>query len=393
MSKTFLALSLAFLIGVVSAAEPSTSSASTQATKEEPIVLNTMGSLFFGGTVKKRDDGTTFHGDHGYTQFYIPANSRTYPIILWHGLGQSGRSFESTPDGREGFQALLPRDNWSIYIIDQPRRGRAGRTDSKAPDLSHPTLSSEAGVWSAFRLGRWLAPNAPTAYEVLQMPLDGETLNQFMRQQVPDTGELIRTPEYHKVLADTTGKLLERTGPAILVTHSYSGQLGWYTGMRYPEDIKAIVAYEPGQYVYPEGVPFKPVESPLESIQTGQKLQLVPMDDFKKLTKIPILIVFGDNIATEPGTVYNEEVWRNSLMNARQFVEEVNKLGGDAKLVVLPELGIKGNTHAAFADLNNKEIQKIMTDWLDSKNLAGFDQPHQGPKKVETPLTVPLAVN
>ena len=39
----------------------------------------------------------------------IPLNSRTYPIILWHGIGQSGRSFESTPDGREGYQAILPR--------------------------------------------------------------------------------------------------------------------------------------------------------------------------------------------------------------------------------------------------------------------------------------------
>lgn len=64
------------------------------------IILATMGSLFFGGSVIHRADGETFHGDHGYAQFYIPEKARDYPLILWHGVGQSGKCFESTPDGR-----------------------------------------------------------------------------------------------------------------------------------------------------------------------------------------------------------------------------------------------------------------------------------------------------
>ncbi|MEI3478168.1 MAG: hypothetical protein V8Q84_02645 [Bilophila sp.] len=100
------------------------------AQEEKPIALKTMGSLFFGGMVTKGPGGETFHGDHGYAQFYIPHNAREYPLILWHGVGQSGRSWESTPDGREGYQAILPRRDWPIYIIDQPRRGRAGYAGS-----------------------------------------------------------------------------------------------------------------------------------------------------------------------------------------------------------------------------------------------------------------------
>lgn len=95
---------------------------------EKPITLKTMGSLFFGGTVTKAETGETFHGDHGYAQYYIPQNSRDLPLIMWHGIGQSGKTFESTPDGREGYQAILTRHDWPVYLIDQPRRGRAGRT-------------------------------------------------------------------------------------------------------------------------------------------------------------------------------------------------------------------------------------------------------------------------
>ena len=86
--------------------------------EENSIVLKTMGSLAFGGIVTETSTGETFHSDHGYAQYYIPQNSHTYPIIMWHGIGQSGKSYESTPDGREGFQAILPRRDWSVYIVD-----------------------------------------------------------------------------------------------------------------------------------------------------------------------------------------------------------------------------------------------------------------------------------
>ena len=54
---------------------------------------------------------------------------------------------------------------------------------------------------------------------------------------------------------------------------------------------------------------------------------------------------------------------------AKLFVETINKYGGDAKVVHLPEIGIKGNTHFPMSDLNNKEIAKLMADWLTEKGL------------------------
>lgn len=78
-----------------------------QQVEQKPIILKTMGSLFFGGTVATNENGVTFHGDHGYAQYYIPQNSRNLPLIMWHGIGQSGKTYESTLDGREGYPRNL----------------------------------------------------------------------------------------------------------------------------------------------------------------------------------------------------------------------------------------------------------------------------------------------
>lgn len=49
---------------------------------------------------------------------------------------------------------------------------------------------------------------------------------------------------------------------------------------------------------------------------------------------------------------------------AGQFVETVNRHGEDAQLLVLPEIGIYGNTHAAFSDLNNLEIADLLENFF-----------------------------
>lgn len=84
-----------------------------------PIVLKTMGSLFFGGTVLTLPNGETFHGDHGYAQYFIPAKARNYPLILWHGMGQSGRSFESRPDV---YGAASAKQLGALYRRSAPAR-------------------------------------------------------------------------------------------------------------------------------------------------------------------------------------------------------------------------------------------------------------------------------
>ena len=360
-----------------------------QQAEEKPIILKTMGSLFFGGTVSPNADGVTFHGDHGYAQYYIPQDSREYPLVMWHGIGQSGKTYESTPDGREGYQAILTRRDWPVYIIDQPRRGRAGRTQAAAAVNTSPTTMLESQAWDAFRFGLWIPPKGPTVFPNVQMPMDGYTIDQFFRQQTPDTGEEPRTPEYIRGMGQTVGELFRATGPAVLITHSNSGKYGWATAMAQPDLVKGIAAYEPGHYVFPEGESFEDIPRGELQVETMDPPR-VPVEEFKKLTRMPIMVVFGDNIATEPSNVFNSEVWRSSSLRGRQFVEAVNRHGGDARIVFLPDLGMKGNTHIPFADLNNIQVADQLEAWLKDKKLDGKDAPHQGPKKHPMELTVPL---
>lgn len=358
-----------------------------------PIVLRTMGSLFFGGSVETLENGETFHGDHGYAQFYIPQNARDYPLVMLHGIGQSGRTYESTPDGREGYQAILPRRDWPVYIVDQPRRGRAGRTlQTNESRIRIPTETRESGVWNAFRNGLWVPPGEPSLYADSQFPSDPASVEQFFRQQTPDTGESPRTPEYRAWMGKTMAQLLELTGQAILVTHSAGGQYGWATAMAAPRgQVKAIIAYEAGHYAFPEGERPAEIPSEIDLVNTVMQPQMVPMEDFLKLTAFPIVIYFGDHVAEEPSNVFNAEVWRIARARAYQFAEAVNRHGGDAQVVELPKLGIHGNTHAAFADKNNLQIADLMEAFLKEKGLDTRDHPHLGPRQPQrNHYTIPL---
>lgn len=72
----------------------------------------------------------------------------------------------------------------------------------------------------------------------------------------------------------------------------------------------------------------------------------------------------------EPTTVWNKDHWRGLEMARRAAT--INKHGGDATVVHLPEIGIKGNTHFPFSDLNNIEIADQLSKWLKEKGLINI---------------------
>jgi hypothetical protein len=131
-------------------------------------------------------------------------------------------------------------------------------------------------------------------------------------------------------------------------------------------NVRAIVAYEPGSnFVFPEGE----VPAPMPSANGTLEGVPVPLADFMQLTKIPIVIYFGDNNPDEPTTSPGEDNWRVRLAMARLWRDAVNRRGGDVTLVHLPELGIRGNTHFPFSDLNNLQIADLMSEFLRKKAL------------------------
>ena len=54
---------------------------------------------------------------------------------------------------------------------------------------------------------------------------------------------------------------------------------------------------------------------------------------------------------------------------ARRWRDVVNRHGGDVTVVHLPDVGLKGNTHFPFSDLNNIEVADLMSKWLKDKKL------------------------
>ena len=70
----------------------------------------------------------------------------------------------------------------------------------------------------------------------------------------------------------------------------------------------------------------------------------VPMAEFAKLTKIPIVIFCGDNIPDKPSKYPGQDGWRVRLEMATKWRDTVNRYGGDVTVVHLPEIGIRGNT-------------------------------------------------
>jgi len=104
-----------------------------------PLVIQEQGSFAVGGRAITDPDGKTFHGDHAFVSYQVPVNARKLPLMLWHGAGQSAKTWETTPDGREGFTNLFLRRGFAVYTIDQPRRGRAGRSDEdpRVSELHH----------------------------------------------------------------------------------------------------------------------------------------------------------------------------------------------------------------------------------------------------------------
>ena len=130
--------------------------------------------------------------------------------------------------------------------------------------------------------------------------------------------------------------------------------------------MRGIVAYEPGSgFLFPEGE----VPEPLPSAGGTLAAIGVSLAEFTKLTKIPIVIYYGDNIPDKPNDQPGQDGWRVRLEMARKWRDTVNRHGGDVTVVHLPEVGIHGNTHFPFSDLNNQEIAELMAKFLAEKKL------------------------
>lgn len=88
--------------------QESTADPSSAAT--EPLVIAEQGSFFIGGETLNRglDDDVTIH--QMYVQYQVPAGDTEVPVVMTHGCCLSSATWETTPDGRMG---------WDEYFLRQ----------------------------------------------------------------------------------------------------------------------------------------------------------------------------------------------------------------------------------------------------------------------------------
>jgi len=348
-----------------------------QNAESKPLVIAEQGSFSVGGRTVQgagvfdptkspagTNDGQTMWVDQMYVQYQIPVNTRIYPLVLVHGGGGTGRVWESTPDGREGYQTIFLRRGYSVYIVDFPRRGRAGQPTFNGSFGSLngtqvvPNVTGKTGVqfgWARWRIG----PTYPDVFPVQQFPTDRASIDQFFQSLVPTVSDDAT------VITDALVVLLDKIGPAILVTHSQSGLFGWLTAIRRPNLVKAVVSYEPG-FVFPEGAVPQPISLFKGTMEAGT---VVPAADFASLTKVPLQVVYGDNIPTRPIPDLVADGRRAQVVASRPFEKAVNSRGGAAEILHLPEVGLRGNSHFMFSDLNNIAVADQLGRFLEKKGL------------------------
>lgn len=220
---------------------------------QKPIVIEKQGHFTVGGSViqiegvydnskfvgwaEQIENGQSEHVDHAFVDYQIPQKANKLPLVFIHGYGGSSVCWVTTPDDRDGFQTLMLKRGYSTYVMDLPGRGRAGRTSAT---MEVKPLADEMFWFDIWRMGIW-----PKWNEGVQFPTDSASFSQFFRQMTPDLSN-------HTLDVVAVNALSDKIGDNILVTHSAGGFTGWMAAMQRTNKVKAVVAYEPGGFVFPK---------------------------------------------------------------------------------------------------------------------------------------------
>src|SRR5256712_9213853 len=147
----FRALNLALALAV-----GTTASVPAQVKRPDPLSIARQGYVFAGGKYSTVNDRQVISGQL-YAEFQIPnKQTHTWPIVMIHGGSQSGTNFTGTPDGREGWAQFFLRRGYSVYVVDQPGRGRAAyEAEVYGPAAPLNVETAERQFVAPERYNRW----------------------------------------------------------------------------------------------------------------------------------------------------------------------------------------------------------------------------------------------
>ncbi|MEC3861810.1 alpha/beta fold hydrolase [Mesobacterium sp. TK19101] len=271
------------------------------------------------------------NGDYVTRQCYVQhvrlaASDYETPVMFWHGGAMTGVTWETTPDGRPGWQMRFLQAGFDTYVCDAVERGRSGW--SPFPEIydTAPIFRTSNEAWELFRFGAPDGysnnPNECRPHQGSLFPISA--LDHFSAQFVP------RWTTHGQETLEAYFDVLKRTGPVWLIAHSQGGNFALDAAARHPEFFKGVVVIEPAS----------------------------APEDIGAAKLVPHLFVWGDYIEHSPTWVsYREraDAYATALANAGGFVETLD----------LPANGIPGNSHVPMMDVNSDHVADLVQGWID----------------------------
>jgi pimeloyl-ACP methyl ester carboxylesterase len=342
---------------------------------EPPLEIAREG-YFYTGIQRLPDDG----GVTGqmFVEYQIPAHlASPYPIVMIHGSYQNGSNFLGTPDDREGWREYFARRGYAVYVVDQPSQGRSNYAPANGSAGMPNTTGLERQFTAIEKFNLW-----PTAKLHTQWPGTGTrgdaVFDQMEASQQPTLRDNVRMDALNRAAGR---QLLERIGPAILLTHSRSGPIGWVIANDTKSLVKGIIALEPGGPPFFDTIPVSmngpaparengvaydtltydpPVTSradfdPVQETQPqapGLERCMVPSKPHKlvNLTGIPVMILTSES---SYHAAYDH--------CTSQFLTQS---GVANDFIPLEDRGIHGNGHMMMLEKNNLEISALIEGWI-----------------------------
>jgi pimeloyl-ACP methyl ester carboxylesterase len=318
-----------------------------------------------------------------YVEVLAPKTQRRpYPLVLIHGAAQTATNWMGTPDGRKGWAEYFVEQGYVVYMIDQPMRGRSAPHPGDGPTRMFTAQNEQFQFTAIESDGTWPGREKHTQWPG-SGPNKGKKGDPYFDAFYATQVETVLSPEVTQQRnQDAAAALLDKIGPAVVLTHSQSGSFGWLIADARPKLVKGIIAIEPA------GPPFEaviigtgktrpwgltdikmtydpPANSP-DELQTAREdkadgpdltictMQKAPARQLPNLKGIPIVVIAGE-------ASYHR-------LYDHCTVKYLNQAGAKAEWMPLDAKGIHGNGHMVMIEKNNLEIAKAIDDWA-KKNV------------------------
>lgn len=278
------------------------------------------------------------NGDFETGQLYVQyvklaAPRARYPLLMWHGGGLTGVTWETKPDGAPGWQSFFMHRGHDVYVSDAVERGRA--TWSQYPDIykSEPFFRPKHESWELFRIGPRYERDSARRVPFIGTQFPVDAFDQFTKQVVPRwaTNDVATQAAYDA--------LVQRVCPCVILVHSQGAAFAMQAALNASDKVKGIIAIEPG------GAPDPTIA------------------ELAQIKGIPHLFVWGDYID-------RSELWKKLRVAPDKYRRSVLASGGGVDVIDLPAIGITGNSHMLMMDRNSDLIAGLIQSWMVEKGLA-----------------------